>query len=177
MDSNKTLIITLSLSVLTLAIVSTFLTLNQSGVLGTTTTAPVRKPSGIERPPTVAPPSQTDRLCKELSGIYNRGCLKNTSDLNTDSSDVRPTGKTAATYKPIINNEPVAFCDDLLGLMANFCPNATIGPRPTEIVKPPKTTLLPSRKPSGIVELHPSRVPSIRLLPTARTTGSPNYHQ
>lgn len=128
MESNKTVIVALSLSVLTLAAVSTFLSLRQSGVLGESTvsvgvsTAPIIKPS-------VAP---VPSLCKEIVYLHNSYCDDpNNQNLDKDKEDDLTPTPTPKEQKDLPDEGKNKLCGDIYKLIQAFCPKVTVGPVPS----------------------------------------------
>lgn len=137
MDSHKTTVLALSLSVLTLAVVSTFLSLNQSGVLGDSTSAGSPMPA---KPTLVARPVES-KICGEIKGLFNNYCLRGKDDqVVTDSngSSTQP-GEAGAADQPFDarpeNSGLSGVCGDLFKLTGQFCPTVTGGPMPTSVCK------------------------------------------
>ncbi|MBI2430934.1 MAG: hypothetical protein HYV39_02890 [Candidatus Levybacteria bacterium] len=113
MDSHKSTVLALSLSVLTLAVVSTFLSLNQSGVLGDSTVGG----SSIlpKTTPVVRPTNVPSALCHEVTELFDNYCKKGE---NQDKDQI-----------------PKGFCGDIFKLTSQFCPQGTLGPKPTSACK------------------------------------------
>jgi len=137
MDSHKSTVLALSLSVLTLAVVSTFLSLNQSGVLGDSTSAgsaPPVKPTGL-----IARPVES-KICGEVKGLFNNYCLRGKDDqMVTGSADNSTAPGQAEGEQPFDarpdNGGLSGICGDLFKLTGQFCPTVTGGPLPTSVCK------------------------------------------
>ncbi|MFA5894664.1 MAG: hypothetical protein WC851_02720 [Candidatus Shapirobacteria bacterium] len=139
MDSHKSTVLALSLSVLTLAVVSTFLSLNQSGVLGETTSAGYGGSVPPVKPTIVARPVES-KICGEVKGLFNNYCLRGKDDqMVTGSADNSTAPGQAEGEQPFDarpdNGGLSGICGDLFKLTGQFCPTITGGPIPTSVCK------------------------------------------
>ena len=136
MDShNKVVIVALSLSVLTLASISTYLSLRQSQVLGETTAGPNIQP--------VLPPSKKpfEVSCQEYIHIYKTYCRPVTK---TDSTIQAPelteeennsVSTNTTTSDSAATSLRRRLCSDLYKVGRQFCRSVVIEPRPSTVCK------------------------------------------
>ena len=136
MDSqNKVVIVALSLTVLTLALVSSFLSLNQNKVLGETTTGPRTQP--------VLPPEkkQSEVSCQEYIQIYKNYCrpiAKTDSTIQAPELTEEENASVSTTATASDNNTlslRSRVCSDLYKVGRHFCRSVIIDPRPSIICK------------------------------------------
>lgn len=153
MDSHKTTVLALSLSVLTLAVVSTFLSLNQSGVLGDSTSAGKALPP---RPTTMIAKPMESGVCRELGGLFNNYCLRGKDDVQPlEAGNTADSGDQSEPFPARKDSSGMSgVCGDLFKLTQQFCPKTTPGPQPSGACKygvnsfatgtPCKTSVVPT---------------------------------
>lgn len=135
MDShNKVVIAALSLTVLTLALVSSYLSLNQNKVLGETT-GPRTQP--------VLPPEkkQFEVSCQEYIQIYKNYCrpiTKTDSTIQapelTEEENASNSATTTASDNDALSLRS-RICSDLYKVGRHFCRLVIIDPRPSTVCK------------------------------------------